>query len=370
MKLQLGDLNQMKKLLTFLILTMVVLSACGSKSTESSSGNEESASKSTEEGQREQVASEVKLMEQVNLNEQYGGESFTKDGLNEDSIISDKDGITYIVTPDSFGNIYISVINGDKFIVKEKKITLHEKGLTDTGTDFELALNGNNLILLMKNISTTYNGYNLFSCHISEDGSLERTKVAEGVNKKWNLELIPGLKGSYLSNKMDDRTSIINDKGEEIYSYDQHNVGQLSNGKYENNFLDEDNGVLYLDFNEAVTTTPVAMDLNKKTMIWDEDGEQKNMGFPVDGGTHFIGNKKGFYLYHTNGKNGGDIYYYQNYNGEIGIMNQTYLNSSLEVDKYADSHLTLDDKYLNVYNRVMYQGQPTLQKYSYTRIDN
>ncbi len=107
--------------------------------------------------------------------------------------------------------------------------------------------------------------------------------------------------------------------------------------------------------------------LKKKDLYWNADGSELNFPFAAGLYQSFVPVKNGAYLV-THAKGNFYLSYTQlNSDGTATILATIDIPASLEI---KNAYISADSKNVNVYAVVEYKGQPTIQKYTYSRIDN
>ncbi|MDW0118130.1 hypothetical protein QTL97_14435 [Sporosarcina thermotolerans] len=367
----------------FLLLTALVLNACSQteEKTSNSAVPEENSelgvtdsdtTKSEEVEEVQSVDSDVLFL--ADQNEQLGGEAFSDSGLNEKSQIVDKDGYTYILTPSidtrsESGTLYVSILKGDEFIVKEKVIDIEmpSKDSDDRYRYTKTAFYENTLLIVSRD-STKYRSPNQFiftTVTVNEKGEAETKEVRRSVSDDNNLEdsLISGLKGYYYFEKTDSNHANIVDKdGKLLYSFSMDGTYPVNSDVV---FLDEENGRIYFYGSDG----NIAFDLNHSEMIWDANGSEMLYDFPAGYRVSRLASNNGMYILRYNSSTQNALYFYEINNGEPALASNGIMESALEAKYEYSDILSIDDKFVNVYKIVIYKGEPTIQKFSFTRVD-
>lgn len=371
-----------KIFIMFLLLTALVLNGCSQteEKTSNSAVPEENSksgvtdSETTESEEVEEVQSnDSDVLFLADQNEQLGGESFSSDGLNKKSQIVDKDGYTYILTPSiatrsESGTLYVSILKGDEFIVKEKVIDIEMPSKDGDRYRYTETAFYENTLLIVSGDFTMYKSPTQFiftTVTINEKGEAETKEVRRSVSDDNYLDesLIPGLKGYYFFEKTSSNHANIVDKdGELLYSFSMDGTYPVDSDVV---FLDEENGRIYFYGSDG----KIAFDLNHSEMIWDANGSELLYDFPAGSGTNRLAGNNGMYILQHNSLTENTLYFYEINKGEPAYASEGLMGSALEAE-YEDSDiLSLDDKFVSVYKIVIYKGEPTIQKFSFTRVD-
>lgn len=367
----------MKKILSASILTAtMILGACSQTEEETNNSDvlEEDLMSEVTDSEMADEAVDSDVLFLANQNEQLGGESFSEEGLSKRTQIVDKDGYTYVLTPSmetqsKSGTLIVSILKDDEFIIKEKVIDIEMPSIEgDRYRYTEMAFYGNTLLIVSAD-NTKYKSptqYIFTTVTVNENGEAETNEVRRSEYDDKYLEdaLISGLKGYYFFEQLSDNNANIVDKdGNVLYSFS-------TDGKYPVDtdvaFLDEENDRIYFYGSEG----KIAFDLNENDMIWDTSGTEMIFDFPAGYRTTRLAGNNGMYILEQLSLTDSTLTYYTFISeGELAFVSEGLMGSALEAVYEYNDILSLDDENLNVYKIVMYKGDPTIQKFSFARVD-
>ncbi|MCA1055201.1 hypothetical protein LCM10_09395 [Rossellomorea aquimaris] len=342
-----------------------------------------------DEKAEENDTQEAKMLYLEGQVEQLGGEAFTEEGLTKNTYITDKDGITYIFTPIYDKNVLfydgtntftvnLSVVKDNKFVVKEKKIDLTSL-LNLQGKSYYFGFSGTNVLfsIVEGNADGSTITSQLVAVEINQSGDTDVKVIKEGSypsqdpNSPKRSILKDALKGDYFKECTNEECDLIDSEGKTIFSYSESNTFPKEKG-FNNTylFLDENVGRYYV-YNakiNKVVESATAYDLNANDMVWGENGAAREFAFNAKGSFSYSAATDGFYsLQPTSSTENTLMYYKYSEEGDVQPWTEGFLMVNLPTE--AKAQLTLDKKYLNVYTIVTFQGQPTIQKYPFTRVD-
>ncbi|WP_078551612.1 hypothetical protein [Bacillus alkalicellulosilyticus] len=302
--------------------------------------------------------------------DQLGEESFTNEGLNNDTHIAEKDGFTYIITPISeLGDslrLIVSILENNNFKIKEKEIDVSLLMDSRWNTDdrsYSYDFSENNILLYTEyGLSERY----FHSINIDQSGNaslrfLNKTE-SRGEMDSYTF-FIEGLRGTYFEECFDNNCNLFNFEGNSIYTYEDKWKSLFPTSI--SLFFDEANGFYYLS-NLGNYHNAFAFDTTSNAVVWDLNGAQKEFNFPSNINHQYVGGSNGFYIASRTSNKVNNLYFYNTTNNEVTLSSESLLQSNLDI---MQTRVTLDNYYFNVYNIVQYQGKPTIQKYSYKRVD-
>jgi hypothetical protein len=359
----------MKKLFSILFLAFIlILSACGKdeSATESNTTDAASAEFTSDEaaGVEEAPPQVLELQEKIDR----VGDKVLTDG--KEFYIVKKDEYTYLIQEGQRGELVVSVEKDNEWVAFEVTSSIFEKDKTMAQRGipyFPRFMSSSDSLLMSMETSEGLTHYNsVYNVTFSPDGSadfklVKDTKLTEGTDADHHIALLHGTSGkAFISQGLSDTTSeLYDDNGERLYSLS--NVGvthTLTMGEQPPLLFDEDRKILHVDNS--------MYDLEEDNWVWDDMGAEKEYDSILTKNA-YKPNENGIYLFGTN-EGGYDYTLSYSLLGEDTLIE----SSSYEIpwDLYPkDAAMIVNKDTIDIYEIAEFQGENSLQKYTFNRID-
>ncbi|PAF38824.1 hypothetical protein CHH58_05210 [Terribacillus saccharophilus] len=354
----------MKKILGLIfILSIVFLSACGEEESAEGKNIEEgsvSASSTTEDVKAEPASFE--LEEKI---DQFGGESLEDiyPGDTDFEILKDGD-YTYlfqweaqVVNPSSY---YVSVAKDNKWVTIQNEVNIaDDSNLSNrTHSEPEIKKSGNSILLLLSTWDETNGDYNTaYKLTFNPDGTMNAKLILDNPAEdgdEFNTLSLRFVKGSnekvfIAERNLDNVGTIYDDEGNEKYVVNNLDASSV----WDSSYIDVEKNILYFDGGSMY-------DLSKDDYMWTDAGDKKRDS------SYLAPHNDGKYQLLSPLGEGWSLDYSLLENEEFKSQDSVKIPDELDA---KDAKMVVNEKSVDVYTTVEYRGKPTIQKYTYNRID-
>ncbi|SNZ09873.1 hypothetical protein SAMN05421503_1394 [Terribacillus aidingensis] len=361
----------MKKIMGLLfIIGIVFLSACGEEEgAEGKNTKEGSASARTTTEEVKAEPASLKLEEKI---DQFGGESLEDIYPRNTDFEILKDGdYTYlfqweaqVVDPSSY---YVSVAKDNKWVTIQNEVNIaDDSNLSNrTFSEPEFIKSGNSILLLLSTWDETNGDYNTaYKLKFNPEGTMNAKLIIDNPavdGDEFNTLSLRFVEGSnekvFIAERNLDNVGIIyDDEGNEKYVV--NNLG-MSSG-WDSSYLDSEKNILYFDGGSMY-------DLSKDDYMWTEAGDKKRDSSKIANyASYLTPQNDGLYQLHKPLGEGWSLDYSILENEEFKLQDSVKIQDELDAN---NAKMVVNEESVEVYTTVEYRGKPTIQKYTYNRVD-
>ncbi|WP_370296739.1 hypothetical protein [Rossellomorea marisflavi] len=368
----------MKKRFSLLFLAiLLVLSACGKEdASPEAKGNDEIGKSDTASEEKETntdgEATEYAPLELTKTNVQVGNEPIPGD-LEHLHVVKDGKYTYFIGNEADHTTFSVSVVKGNTWTEKEVKSKIQIDNPENEVLNDYITESGHSLLVELKRDYSEVVDY--YKLTMNPSGKIDSKLIYKFEPEEFTSMRMDRIHGSdgkeylYLMDTNDDSFTIYDDDGKEWAVFENKNdidvpfITGFSNGT----FLDVDKKMLYI----AETTIPKAfkniIDLKEGDFVWDESGQEVRYDLKRD---TFYGLYKPYEDWMYDLSSDGHGHYSLSYSmmGQEGLV-QVSTASIPEDLEFNNPTMIVGKKAINVYTEVTYKGKPTIQKYTFDRID-
>ncbi|ASN69173.1 hypothetical protein 7F23_60 [uncultured Caudovirales phage] len=383
----LGEKEMKKLVLLASIVALLLLAACGNKSSEDKAGNTEA--QNTDEQVEDLTEEGPKNFEIKEKIDQLGNQGFPteKSSVSDDIGIFEKEGETYFVSPieepsEGLVKLSVSILKDGEWTVKDKitdiskavynldSVTLSDNQSVGNVYFDYMQFGSNYYISVRKEFFGTTppelpNALSeIYKFTFTSDGDVKSEKLISNTDEGNDFfdKVIGKDKQYFMTTKGENEFVVYDDNGNDVY----HGTDASS--------VDFQFGLNYFLINDTLYSGPIrsmkGYDLKNNDLIWNEDGSEKEFQF-IDA----IGKEieqvqlleNGYYTLSNYGSDNVSLNYSEfSEDGLNPIVNSIQIPSDLDVE---NAMFTMNEDSVNVYTTVIYKGKPTVQKYVISRID-